>query len=162
MYFWFIKLKRHALQTIPYVPSALCRQRAPPGWSLKRAVHTTTECSTTGSCWTRCRWTPTPTAASSTPRSRWTPTYLRTLPHAYSVRSAFVQTPHGTIHVCQVLDKTTRYRGNKHVLSRPGLIRVLASIPKDKTCAKISWRKLLLTISLCAHVVCSSSAHSKF
>ncbi|XP_035475669.2 ganglioside-induced differentiation-associated protein 1 isoform X1 [Scophthalmus maximus] len=59
--------------------------RAFPSWCLKRAAHTITECSTTGSCWTHCRWTPTPMAASSTPRSQWTPTYQRTLPHAYEI-----------------------------------------------------------------------------
>ncbi len=76
--------------TAPSFSWLVCLQRALPSWSLKRAAHTITGCSTTESCWTHYRWMPTPMAASSTPRSQWTPTYLHMLPHVYEVRCARV------------------------------------------------------------------------
>lgn len=78
-------------------PFLVCLQRAPPSWSLKRAVRTISECSTTGSCWTRCRWMPTPTAASSTLRSRWTPTYLHMPPRVYEVRRVVILPCYGKV-----------------------------------------------------------------
>lgn len=79
------------MSTFLLFPWPVCLQRELPGWFLRRAAGTISECSTTGSCQTRCPWMHTRTAVSFILRSLLTPTSLHMPLHRYEVRQPEMQ-----------------------------------------------------------------------